>query len=413
MNHLKDRLRLVLIAVLLALAGSNLVSGFSWLLSEDGGGGDLNLRWREQQYVLRGKNPFDVYAAWRAEQDRHQEPQLDQSVAIDPDLGLPTPGYPPWAYGTGILFMWSADPMVVRFCFAGVNLVLLGCIAGWNFRLGGARWELALLFPAASLAADSLCATLAVGQLGIIVVGSLLAASWFDERRRPILAGLLLGVALIKPTLSLPFLLPFFIKGRWLTLAVASAYTVLASGIVWALVQTDPITMLVQMQTAALEWKTIYYTGGADPIALLTYIGVPPKVALQVSPVIGLAFAFVLLWFWRRASMMTLFAIASIAARFWVRHLHYDDLIVLFVLFGLAEVLAACPGPSAAVAYGILAFAFVLPRFFHIGLIWDHLTWRLGDEGECLFSLCQLGALTVLLVNSPRNASTPENAATR
>jgi hypothetical protein len=409
MKHLNDRLRLIFVATLLAIAGTNIVAGFHWLFMPEGGG-DLRLRWQEQQYVLRHKNPFDVYAANRPEMDQ-PDPQLDPSTAVEPDLGIPTPGYPPWAYGTGIIFMWSPDRFVVRLCFAALNLVFLGVIASWNFRLGGGRWEIAFALMAVSLSADCLCATLAVGQLGVLVVGSLLAAGWCDERDRPVLAGLFLGVALIKPTLSFPFLLPFLLKRRWTALFIAGAYTAVASAIVWALVQTDPLTMLVQMQTAAVDWGTIYYTSpidsndGAvaiDPVGMLKQFGVSPKLALQISPAISLAISFVLMWFWRHGSMMVLFAVASVTGRLWVGHNHYDDLIVLFVAFALAETLVTRFSISAAIAYGILAFSLVLPRFFHLGLIWDHLSWRLGPHWERILLLGQVGATVVLLVKSSR-----------
>jgi Glycosyltransferase family 87 len=410
MKDWKDRLRLLFVGALLSIAGSNVVAGFWWLFMPEGGG-DLYMRWQEQQYVLRHKNPFDVYAASVAEPNQPESP-----LVLEPDLGQPKPGYPPWAYGTGISFMWSRDIFVVRLCFAAVNLLFLGCIAAWNFWLGGSRWEVAFVLMAVSLSADSMCNTLAIGQLGVIVVGSLVAACWCDERDRPILAGLLLGVALIKPTLSFPFLLPFLLKRRWLTLVIAGVYTALASAIVWALVGTDPITMLEQMQTAAADWGTIYYTtkvvpidwstlaraGKIDPNAILVHFGVSPKAALQISPVICLTIAFVLMWFWRRASMMTLFAIAAVTARLWVGHGHYDDVILLFVGFGLAEALVRRFSARVAFAYGILGFSLLFPRFFHIGLIWDHLSWRLGPVWECVLLLCQLGCLVVLLANSPR-----------
>src|SRR5438552_1001454 len=57
----KDRLRLLVVGALLAIAGMNVFDGIRRLLTH--GGGDLHLRWQEEQYVLRHKNPFDVYQA--------------------------------------------------------------------------------------------------------------------------------------------------------------------------------------------------------------------------------------------------------------------------------------------------------------------------------------------------------------
>ena len=73
-NTMADKLRLLLTAAPLALAGFLVVSGFG-SLTEPSGGGDLQLRWTEQQYVLLGINPFDVRADWQAELNRNPSAQ--------------------------------------------------------------------------------------------------------------------------------------------------------------------------------------------------------------------------------------------------------------------------------------------------------------------------------------------------
>ncbi len=379
-------------------------------LLQSGGGVELQSRWREQQYVLRNKNPYDVYAHSRSEQYGLPLPPGCRPTPGDADLGLPNPSYPPWTYFTGIAFMWSSDWSRVRVCFAALQLMCLLCVAWWSFRQVAPRPEFALMFAAAPFALNSVCATLALAQLGMVVVGLLAAAHWCDQRDRPVWAGLFLGAALLKPTLSLPFLLPFLIKRRWQTLAVAAAYTAFASAIVWGLVGTDPLTMVQQMQASGVEWGITDYTGTVDPIAVLTRLGAPPRVALQIAPPLCLAIGAGLMWPWRHSSLLTLFAIAALVGRLWVFHHHYDDVILLFVLFGLAEVLATRFSFGAAIGYAVLWLSLWLPQYSYTGMLTGP-PREMRFAFDCLLLLVQTSCLAVLLVYAPRNGQTWESDA--
>ncbi len=392
-----DRLRLFLAAVLFALAATILANGLC-VLAMGYGGADLSMRWCEQQYILRHKNPFDVYASLLAARDR----PIDQTTQVEPDLGIPTPSYPPWAYGTGLIFMWPSDPSTARHCFVAVNVLLLAFMAWWTLKGSGADLQLGFLTMTVTIGTDSVCSTLAIGQFGVVVIGCLIVSYWFEAKNRPILSGLFLGFALLKPTLSFPFLLAYLIKKRWITLAVACAYTILASTVVSALVRTDPITMLLQMESSGVEWGITHYTGNSDPAMLSSVLGIHPRFALRSSAVISLIVALGLMWFFRQQSMMILFAIAGITGRLWVSHFHYDDLIVLFVLFALTEALQARFSVGAALAYGVIWATLWLPQFKYSNLFVEYRPW-VNSWCDRFLLLCQVISLGLLLFAVRRN----------
>ena len=215
------------------------------------------------------------------------------------------------------------------------------------------------------------------------------------------MAGLFLGLALIKPTLSGPFVLVFLVRRRWVALAVALIYLVVGSAVVWGLTGTDPIRMLGQMERSGYDWGITTYTGRSDAVAVLAALGLPPRQALRVSVSICVALALAAMWLCRRASPMVLFAIAAVVGRLWVFHYHYDDVILLFVLFGLMEALRDKRSTALMIAFGLLGVTLWFPQ--SSGLLGIFPLW--GNVWFDRFLLmCQTGSLIVLIVHSRRAA---------
>src|SRR5262245_57311841 len=105
-----------------------------------------------------------------------------------------------------------------------VNLALLTvcCIALCAELLPRQRWNwhaFALISTGLLLWAP-VQATVMAGQYSLLVFACLLLGIRVFEGR-PIAAGLFLSLALIKPTLSLPFLIVPLVRRRWLTLGIA------------------------------------------------------------------------------------------------------------------------------------------------------------------------------------------------
>jgi len=371
------------------------MKGMYHLVLDDGALGaiDLRSRWQEQHYVFRHKNPFEVRDRWSAAQNA-TESALQRNSTIEADLGVPRPGYPPWAYFTGAALTWPSNWMAARYYFAVVDVLSLVILAGWAYREGvSAGGWVPILACAAVLATFSIHSTLGTGQYGIIVLVSLFAVLWFDEGNRPILSGLVLGIALIKPTISLPFLIPMLVKRRWKAVTVALLYILSASCVTWWLTGTNPLRMLRQM-AGPFSLRSIQ--DGVDPVALLAKLNVKGDAAMRVSAVFVLIMSFALVFAWRRASMLTLFAIASVTARLWTYHRGYDDLIGLFLLLALGKSALVCRTNMAAAAFLVMGAALWLPARL------------LGTEVGILILTAWIGCAAVLLIVTPRTG--PSNA---
>src|SRR6266436_4108891 len=161
--------------------------------------------------------------------------------------------YPPWTYFSGLLLLWPPWARV-RVWYAFVNVICLTSIIG--FVNGYARQQstldrLVLVFSVTAIGA--LCSNLGVGNFGVIVIALLLGAYQADEAERPILSGLLLGIAMLKPQLTAPFLLVALLGGRFRALAVTAIYLIVGTVAIWIISGLNPLLMLVQsVQTAGL-----------------------------------------------------------------------------------------------------------------------------------------------------------------
>ncbi len=319
------------------------------------GGFDMHLRWVEEQYILRGRDPYRVEERWQREhpgknplnvgweiRDQH-EWHLGQPVLfrpdrirdeVDPDLGPPGLGYPPWAYFTGVLFLWPPwDWVGFWYALVNVGAILVVCFWIWDAARdlpSSSRF----LMIAAVLIVASLRTTLRFGQYGAIVVASLGAAQMAMERKRPVLAGILFAIAMTKPTIAAPFLIVPLVMKKWTTVAAAAGYLAVASVLVWAYVGTDPLTMLKSMLAASSGAWSIT---GPNPVRWLKDLGVETQLALRICAVTGIAVGTALLVRFRQCPVDVLFAIAALASRFWTYHKTYDDVVLIFLLVPIAH----------------------------------------------------------------------------
>jgi len=330
--------------ILRAQGQTDTVSGF-----------DLHLRWVEQQYVLRARDPFRVVGAWRREnpgrdptnlawnqRDRHEwhveRPALFRSQAaandVEPDLGPPAPGYPPWAYFTGLLLV-SAPWPAAYWWYLLVSVASALTLSLWIWKdAANLPGTFRLLLIGAVLAAASLRTTLRFGQYGLIVSASLAAALLAMRDKRSIWAGILFAIAMTKPTMAAPFLLIPLVRRDWKAIVVATGYLIGGSLFVWAYTGTDPVSMLKSMVAATND---VWLVTGANPIRWLRDAGMNVQMAVKLCAVIGIGAALVLMHRFRDAPLDVLFAIAAVVSRFWTYHKSYDDVILIFVLVPVAR----------------------------------------------------------------------------
>ena len=194
------------------------------------------------QAVLRqGQNPYldaTLKTGW-------QRIVAHEQLTSRTQPGLPNLPflYPPWAAALFGLTMGRVPYAVAWPLWYALALLSLGLLAGLWPRVLGAEaapmvpgWQVLL----AAVALKGTVPALLTGQpsFAALALGvGALAVSSRDQsekpRWRPLLAGLLLGLAAFKVTLLLPFAAWFFWKKQWLTLAVATGVVALLGAVTW------------------------------------------------------------------------------------------------------------------------------------------------------------------------------------
>ena len=327
------------------------------------------------QAVLRqGQNPYQdgvLKAGW-------QRIVAQEQLTSRTQPGLPNLPfmYPPWA---AALFGLSVGQLPYRWAWPlWYALAVAGLLAAarlWSLALRRKNdftavpwWQLLI----AALALKGTVPALLTGQptflaltlgVGALVVGRVMGPLVIDSPTnvaghesiiqprtwgRPVLAGVLLGLAAFKVTLILPFALWFLYRQQWLTLAVATAVVVLLSVLAlhWAhfpqelapayqqlIAQVraqsfnpaDPDYPLTQGMTLRLELGNVleWLWPGSSPGHGLLHAGLWLAAGLRVR---GLRKAGILL------SDGQLFLVASTLTLLTTYHLYYDAVLLLPLL---------------------------------------------------------------------------------
>jgi Glycosyltransferase family 87 len=169
--------------------------------------------------TTEGVSPYDVAA--------FQAAALRYGVGTDIDLFA----YPPHSLALCVLLSWLPIE-TARWAWALVNLGILVATAWamglrYEHRLGARRHSApstAALWIAAIIIGNPFAAHLIwTAQTGFIVLSCLLLAWHFEKRGRWVLGGVLLGLATLKPHLSLLFFAWFLLTGSFRMVAVAVA----------------------------------------------------------------------------------------------------------------------------------------------------------------------------------------------
>jgi Glycosyltransferase family 87 len=355
---------------------------------------DLKQRWIEQQYVFRGQNPYDVtYHVFGV----GQKPWGQRDAAVDEQIGVPdSGGYPPWAFVSGAL-LFAGDWPTARLLYAALAAFALVGVGLWAYRLGAADGYRAAgaVLLAASAAISAYCTTLQVGQYGGLVTALLVTALVLCQRggRWDWLGGLLLGVALLKPTIAGPFLLAVLISGRYRAVAAACAYLAIASAVIWLQTNTSPLEMLLQMLAASETF--VHDSQGL--VAPLLQLGLDRKVVTPLLAAVVLVPTVALLWAGRRRPLLDLFAIAAVAGRLWTYHKSYDNVMLVFLLIALGA--QALRNPADLLAG--LSFLLVGVSLWAPASVTDNAPFL-------VFQLVAwIGGLTVLLLRQPEPRIAP------
>jgi len=183
------------------------------------------------------------------------------------------------------------------------------------------------------------------GQLAIAALFFFLLAAELGDRRRPLLAGASLMLALVKYSLIL-FLLPWLIARRqWLPIIVAAGIHVVLTILVAARIHENPVALVLGSFDVG---KRLAMKGYVDVGALAGHAGLPAAVALGV----GLALAGAAAWAALRHRPIDtdlLLATLSFLAFILIYHRAYDGVVLLLPLCIAAARRAQDPALAAAV----------------------------------------------------------------
>jgi hypothetical protein len=340
-------------AALFALGLLYLVKGSYYMFTS---AGDFKLRWAEQHYVFRGKDPSLVWERQNAVEKGLQVPVRAQNATLEPDLGPLAGAYPPWAYVTGALFTWTSSFQTARALFAAANLVTLAWLLAWAIRLGSVGFGLSgWVLSLSVFATGSICTTFGNGQYGVMVLAALAGTALFAERGNWLLAGVLFAAALTKVTLAAPFALALLFSKYIKTVATACIYIACASGVVALSVHSDPVTMVKGMFSA----EEHVANQGYSLINPLMFLGMNARLAMIIAAMGTIGIGSAVMWLIRREQLLTQFAIAGVVSRLWTYHSQYDNLIMLFLLMALGML----PGHSKRVriTFAVAGFALWAP----------------------------------------------------
>jgi hypothetical protein len=274
-------LRVAAFVFLVAWACASMGLGF-WRALGPWGGHDLHAYWMAGHFVRRGENPYAAHF----EQRRPQGPvhYLD---------GYVPEGHPVHQEGMSTVPSNTAPVVLLLHALAYFSWdtarALWAClnlgsalVAPWlalsllrdRIDRSGA-WLVALAFYGWSAVRNALY----LGQTAMPVFVLMVAAVALSSAGRPVLAGLVLGVALSKYSLALPILLVFGIRRRWREIVLAGAVqltgvmavAILAGQSPWGVVQTYLTMLSLHVGQRGIDLKALLPNNSrlALPAALL------------------------------------------------------------------------------------------------------------------------------------------------
>lgn len=351
--------------LLLALVNAGAVAYL--LLTQRGGvdangfliGTDFISFWTSGRMLQSGANVYDTAAHVGAQREFYAIPG-EYTAFFYP------PNFLPFVWPLGLLPYFPA----LGGWLAVTGAAFLTAIRAWFRALGlkGPALVLIVAFPPVFV-------TLTHGQTSFLVA-ALLGGGLLLTGRRPWLAGLLIGLATIKPQFGL--LVPFALlaSGQWRTIASAGVTALALAGFaalafgpdVWS----DWLAITRTASTATADGN-IGFAKMVSVFAGLSLIGVPASAAMAVQVAVSLALAAaVVAASWRRAMTPGLAALvlagAPLATPF---VLDYDMVLTacpLAFLFARARAEGFADWERITIAVAFAAAAFARPLAINLGV---------------------------------------------
>lgn len=339
-----------------------------YLLATQKGGVDVNgfligtdfiSFWTSGRMLVAGANVYDTAAHVAVQREFYAMPG-EYTAFFYP------PGFLPFVWPLGLLPYFPALGVWLGLTGAA----FLGAVRAW-FR------ELGLKGPAVVLIAafPPVFVTLTHGQTSFLVA-ALLGGGLLLVGRRPWLAGVLIGLATIKPQFGLLVPLALLASGQWRTIAgagaAALALAALAAAAFGPQVWADWLAITRTASTATADGN-IGFAKMVSVFAGLSLVGVPAAAAMAVQVATSLALAAaVVVAGWRRAFTPGLGALvlagAPLATPF---VLDYDMVLTAFplaFLFARAREGGFADGERITIAAVFAGAAFARPLAINAGV---------------------------------------------
>jgi len=244
--------------------------------------------------ALEGRNPFDQAALYRAEQSAFGNATRYYSFSYPPIFLLPAAALATLPYATA-LALWLA--LTFGFYLAAMEVL--------RTRLDIASDKERRLFLLVAMAFPGVFINLSHGQNGFLAAG-LMAMGLALLDRRPLAAGLCLGLLAFKPQLGV--LIPFALaaSGRWksfaaaaVTVAVLMAASVMAFGIEsWR----DFLAAMTFSRQAILDHDAVGYAKMISVFAEARLWHAPLALAYGLQALVSMAAIFLTIRLWRSSA---------------------------------------------------------------------------------------------------------------
>ena len=327
----RERIRIVATALLIASAAAILflVVTANGVIDRQGRplGTDFSNVYAAGTYVLAGKPqaPFDPPQQFAREQALFGQSTQFYGWHYPPFFLFVAAALALMPYGLA-LAVWQAVTL-------GLYLLTIGAILKAFSPESGGAIHRDPLWPLVALAFPAVLINIGHGQNGFLTA-ALLGGALVVLDRRPIVAGLLLGLLVYKPQYGLLIPLVLAVSGRWkcfasaaITVALLTLATTLTFGAgVWhAFVASTEFTRTVVLEQGNTGW---YKIQSVFSWARMWGAPIPLAYALQGAVILGIGAA--LVWLWRGAAPYPLKAAALCLATILATPYSFDyDMMVL------------------------------------------------------------------------------------
>lgn len=342
---------------------------------------DFHSRWQENAYLCLGINPFLVNSSNYIERIG----MIDSDMATVPYAwllgGIFNPGILSWPIAVCVGIAWiavafaGASTVVYQYWIAHIEkehkvwalmaALLVGCQIYW-------WWGIAC------------------GNHGVIAACLIIMAICLYQKH-PVVSGILMTFAMIKPQLALPFFFIFLLEKEYRIIGIALiggiasmlGTAVMAGSSVW-----DLIRMIFQTGSS---WSNSFF-GLFD---IFRFAGVPVGIILLCDMAVGVIYTYILWRIGRKTDNQNVFVKFSgvaIASTFWFYKQPHDNIILAVPC--IAFLYLACKGTDRRVYLYIFLIAAIVGSFYiqgfcqHLlpaGLVSDAMEISIGRTLQAVF----------------------------